>query len=377
MNPSRVYLLRARGETGEDIAAGLGRLLERSGVGKVAKKGELVAVKLHFGESNETGHVRPRFVRRIVSWLARAELRPFLCDANTLYRGTRGDSVAHLRTAAEHGFTYGAVGAPILIGDGLRGTSEARLPVDGAHVTGGAAIGAEFVKADGMVSVAHFKGHELSGFGGAIKNVGMGCASRAGKLEMHSTTKPYVRSGCVACGICASWCPVEAITVGEKAEIDVETCIGCGECIAVCPEKAIGIRWNESTEVFQMKMVEYLEAVVGAKRGRIAYVNFVTDVHPLCDCYGAAKVPIVDDIGVLASPDPVAIDQASYDLVNGAPAAVKSELSENYREGADKFRDLHPDVDPTVQLRYAEKRGLGTRDYELVEIEESARSSAG
>lgn len=376
MTRSRVYLLRISGETGEDIAERLELLLDRSGVGEIASAGEVVAIKLHFGESNETGHVRPRFVRRIATWLARRGTRPFLCDTNTLYRGTRSDTVAHLRAAAEHGFTYGAVGAPIVIADGLRGTSEVRLPARGTHVRD-AMIAADLAKADSLLSVAHFKGHELSGFGGAIKNVGMGCASRAGKLEMHSTTKPYVRSSCIACGICATWCPVDAITVTAKAEIDGETCIGCGECIAVCPEKAIGIRWNESTETFQMKMVEYLEALARAKRGRVAYVNFITDVHPLCDCYGSAKVPIIDDIGVVASLDPVAIDQASYDLVNEAPVTPKSDLSENYRDGGDKFRDLHPDVDPTVQLRYAEELGLGTRDYELIEIEESARSSAG
>ncbi len=373
---SRVYLLRIIDGGGDDIAARLDLLLDRSGLGSIAAANELVAIKLHFGESAETGHVKPRFVRRVVSWLARQGSVPFLTDTNTLYRGTRSDSVHHLRTAAEHGFTYSAVGAPVVIADGLRGTQEVRVPLEGG-VLKEAAIGVELVKADSILVLTHFKGHELSGFGGAIKNLGMGGASRAGKLEQHSTTKPYVRASCIACGICATWCPADAIAVGEKAEIDEAKCIGCGECIAVCPEKAVGIRWNENTDAFQRKMVEYSKAVASLKPGRVGYVNFITDVHPLCDCYGTAKVPIVPDIGVVASVDPIAIDQASYDLVNAAPTTAESSLSDGYRSGEDKFRDLHPEVDPTVQLRHGEEIGLGTRNYELIEIAESARSSVG
>jgi len=364
---SPVHFLRATSGGSDDILARLDLLLGQSGIGVAAAAGSIVAVKMHFGESTETGHVRPRFVRRIVAWLLKRDTRPFLTDCNTLYRGTRGDSVAHLRTAAEHGYTYSATGAPVVIADGLHGTARTRLPVNGKYVRE-ASFGSDLVKADGILSLAHFKGHEVSGFGGALKNVGMGGAARAGKLEQHSTTKPYVRPSCTACGVCAAWCPADAIAVAEKATIDPERCIGCAECIAVCPEKAVSIHWNESADIFQRKMVEYVRAIATAKPGGLAYVNFITDVHPLCDCYGAAKVPIVPDIGVVASLDPVAIDQASFDLVNAAPAAKGSELSQNYRRGEDKFRDLHPEVDPTEQLRYGEELGLGTRDYELVEI---------
>jgi uncharacterized Fe-S center protein len=333
----------------------------------VVGPGELVAVKLHFGESAVTGHVRPRFMRRIVGWLQRQGASPFLTDTNTLYRGARADTVSHLRAAAEHGFTFQALGAPVVIAGGLRGTDEVVVPTGGELVPH-APIAPEFVRADSVLAVTHFKGHEVTGFGGTLKNLGMGCASRAGKLDMHSTTKPFVRPSCTACGVCASWCPEDAITVGESAVIDDEKCIGCAECIAVCPEKAVGIRWNESTDTCQMKMVEYAGAVVQAKPGRVGYINFITDVHPVCDCYGTEKVAIVPDIGVVASLDPVAIDSASYDLVNEAPVASDAELSDGYHVGSDKFRDLHPDVDPTVQLRHAEELGLGTRDYELIEI---------
>jgi len=350
----------------DDIAARLEALLDESSLSGVVAPGELVAVKMHFGESRVTGHVRPRFMRRVVVWLQKQGASPFLTDTNTLYRGSRADTVSHLRTAAEHGFTFQALGAPVVISGGLRGTTETVVPVQGRFVTN-AALGPEFVKADALLSVAHFKGHEVTGFGGTLKNLGMGCASRAGKLDMHSTTRPYVKPSCTACGVCASWCPEDAITVGETAVIDDGKCIGCAECIAVCPTKAVGIRWNESTDRCQMKMVEYAYAVVAAKRGRAGYVNFITDVHPVCDCFGTEKVSIVPDIGVVASLDPVAIDQAAYDLVNEAPAA-DGELSDGYRAGSDKFRDLHADVDPTVQLRHAEELGLGTRNYELIEI---------
>ena len=366
---SRVYLLNSGAAGGDGIAAGIEDLLERSGVGSAILEGDITAVKMHFGESSVTGHVRPRFVKRIVSWLVKRGARPFVTDTNTLYRGARSDSVAHLHAAAEHGFTHQALGAPVMIADGMHGTSEIKLAAPG-ELVGSAPFASELVKADSILSLAHFKGHELSGFGGAIKNLGMGGAARAGKLDQHSTTKPYVRDGCVACGTCARWCPVDAITVEEEASIDESTCIGCGECIAVCPEKCVGIRWNESTDIFQRKMVEYLGAIAGVKTDRIAYVNFITDVHPVCDCYGTAKVAIVPDIGVTASLDPVAIDQASYDLVNAAPAAGGSELSSGYRRGEDKFSDLHKDVDPTVQLRYAEKLGLGTRDYDIVDVKD-------
>lgn len=373
---SKVYFLRLNHRGSDDLLARLESLLDASGLTSAVSPRGIVAVKMHFGESNECGHVRPRFIRRIVAWLAKNGARPFVTDTNTLYRGARSDTVAHLRTAAEHGFTLSAVGAPIVIADGLRGTTEVKVPVQGAFVRD-AAIGSELMKADAILSVAHFKGHELSGFGGAIKNLGMGGASRAGKLEMHSTTRPHVRSGCVACGTCATWCPADAILVEAVARIDASRCIGCGECLAVCPEKVIGFAWDVSTDVFQRKMVEYALAIARAKRGRIGCVNFLTDVHPVCDCYGTAKTAIVPDIGVLASLDPVAIDQASYDLVNDAPTVKESGLSASYRSGGDKFRDLHQSVDPTVQLRYGEEVGLGTRNYELIEIPEGARSSVG
>lgn len=327
-----------------------------------------MAVKMHFGESKVTGHVRPRFMKRIVAWLQKQGASPFLTDTNTLYRGSRADTVSHLRAAAEHGFTHQAIGAPVVISGGLRGTTETLVGVNGRLVAI-APIGPEFVKADALLSVAHFKGHEVTGFGGTLKNLGMGCASRAGKLDMHSSTKPYVRPSCVACGVCVSWCPEDAIVVGETAVIDDSKCIGCAECIAVCPTKSVGIRWNESTDTCQMKMVEYAAAALANKSGRAGFISFITDVHPVCDCYGTEKTSIVPDIGVVASLDPVAIDQAAYDLVNEAPVAEAAELSDGYHAGSDKFRDLHPDVDPTVQLKHAEELGLGTRDYELIETE--------
>jgi uncharacterized Fe-S center protein len=359
--------MRQVSESGDEIAEKLPQLLDASGIAGSFSERELVAIKMHFGESRVTGHVRPHFARRVVGWIQKQGGSPFLSDTNTLYRGARADSISHLRAAAEHGFTFQAMGAPVIIAGGLRGTTETVVPINGEFVRS-APVAPEYVKADALLALTHFKGHELTGFGGALKNLGMGCASRAGKLDMHSTTRPYVRPSCVACGVCATWCPEDAITVGERAEIDDAKCIGCAECIAVCPEGAVGIRWNESTDTCQSKMVEYASAVLASKKGRAGFVSFVTNVHPVCDCYGTEKVSIVADIGVLAGLDPVAIDQAAYDLVNEAAPAPKGGLSDGYVVGSDKFRDLHPDVDPTVQLRHAEKLGLGTRDYDLTEV---------
>jgi uncharacterized Fe-S center protein len=218
--------------------------------------------------------------------------------------------------------------------------------------------------------VAHFKGHELTGFGGTLKNLGMGCAARQGKLKQHSNVSPKVkRKDCVSCGRCISWCPGEAISfVEEKAKIDLKKCIGCGECIMVCPEGVIQINWNETIEVFQEKMVEYSLSALKGKEKKSIFLNFLTDISPACDCYGHADRPIVADIGILGSLDPVAVDQASADMVNAEEGLKNSALRSSHKRGQDKFRDLYPNVDWEIQLNYAQKLGMGNREYELVKI---------
>jgi hypothetical protein len=329
----------------------------------------LVAVKLHFGETGNTAYVQPVFVRQVVDKIKEAGGSPFLTDANTLYVGTRSDSVSHLRTAILNGFTYAVVDAPLIIADGLRGGYEKAVKVDMKRFKK-VYIGAEIVRADTIVSVAHFKGHELSGFGGTIKNVGMGSASRKGKLAQHSTVSPKVKGKkCVGCGDCVSHCAQEAISlVKEKAKIDQKKCVGCGECILICPNEAIQIQWNQQIPVFLENMVEYTAGVLKGKEDTATFLNFITQVSPACDCYPHNDAPIVPDIGIVASTDPVAIDQASADLVNNAEGLRSSCLTKNFKPGKDKFRALYPKVDWEIQLEYAEAVGLGTRNYELIKI---------
>jgi uncharacterized protein len=365
--PSTVYFMDLITTFRENRLQRIGRLLDRVPFKKPLSKKNLVAVKIHFGEKGNTAFVKPLYVRPIIDKIREWGGKPFLTDANTLYVGTRSDSVSHLQTALENGFSFTTVGAPLIIADGIKGTSARRVSIHQKHFDQ-VSLAADIVDADALVSVAHFKGHELSGFGGTLKNLGMGCASREGKMSQHSQTAPKVtRKKCMGCGECLGHCAQEAIVLDEKkAWIDPGKCVGCGECILICPQEAIRIRWNPSVMIFQQKMVEYTLGVLKGKEGRAVFFNFLTDISPACDCYDHSDRPIVRDIGILASTDPVAIDQASVDLVNNEPGHKDSALTKNHKSGEDKFRGVYPKVDWEVQLRYAEEIGLGTRKYELI-----------
>ena len=366
---SQVFFYDLRTDARESFTARLHRLLDKVSIASSIKEKEPVAVKLHFGEKGNTAFIRPIFLRDIVQKICACGGRPFLTDANTLYRGERSEAVSHLRLAIEHGFGFATIGAPLIIADGLRGNSCQGIQIAGKHFSE-VYIGAEIVQADALVSVAHFKCHELTGFGGTLKNLGMGCAARQGKLSQHSNVSPKVkRKSCTACGRCITRCPVEAIAlVNEKAKINLEKCIGCAECITICPEGAVQIKWNETIEIFQQKMVEYAWGVLKGKAHKSVFLNFITDVSPACDCYGHADRPIVPDIGIVASRDPVAIDQASADLVNAEQGLENTALKTSHAGGRDKFRDIYPQVDWEIQLNYASRLGLGKREYELVKI---------
>ena len=366
---STVYFCDLKATIKENLVAKLGRLVKTAGLAQVVGKRDLTAVKLHFGEKGNTAFIRPVFIRKIVDEIVAAGGRPFLTDANTLYAGTRSDAASHLTTATENGFAYAVVGAPIVIADGLRGKTETAVDVklkqfDEVY------IGTEVAEADAFVSVAHFKGHELSGFGGTIKNVGMGCASRRGKMAQHSTLSPAVKKKkCIGCGECVPHCAQAALSLVEKkAVLDSDACIGCGECILACPNGAIQIQWNQDIPAFLENMVEYTAGVLKNKKGKTLFINFITDVSPACDCYPYNDTPIVRDIGILASTDPVAIDQAAVDLVNSEPALPDADMKTNRGPGEDKFRGIYPDVDWAHQLAYAESIGLGKRKYKLVKI---------
>ncbi|MDW7710291.1 MAG: DUF362 domain-containing protein [Deferrisomatales bacterium] len=368
MKVSEVFYADLRTSPRKSLLDKVEELLHASGAPARVKRGDLVAVKLHFGEKGNTAFLRPIFVRRVVDVLKGLGAKPFLTDTNTLYVGSRGQAVSHLETAIQNGFDYAVVGAPLIIADGLRGSTSVRVDIGGKRLTH-VLLGAEIAHADAVVGLAHFKGHELSGFGGCLKNLGMGCAAREGKLAQHSTVAPKVKKKlCVACGECVRWCAQGAIAVGEVAFIDTERCVGCGECILTCPEGAIQIQWNEGPEAMQEKMAEHALGVLKDKRHKSLFLNFATQVSPACDCYGHNDAPIVGDVGILSSTDPVALDQACVDLVNAKPGNEGTALATNRAPGEDKFRGVYPKIDWSVQLRHAEEIGLGSRTYRLRNI---------
>jgi len=371
MAVSTVYFCDLRTSMKENLPSKLKRLMETAGLNRVVAPRNLVAIKLHFGEKGNAAFIRPILIRPIVDAVRDLKASAFLTDANTLYAGTRGNSISHLITAMENGFAYPVVNAPLIIADGIRGASLAEVRID-QEVIKTAFIGKEIVEADALISAAHFKGHELSGFGGAIKNVGMGCASRKGKLEQHSDLSPKVKEKkCVGCGECVDHCAQKAISLNEKrkkAFIAPKKCIGCGECILICPNGAIDIQWNADIAVFQKKMAEYTWAVLKGKREKAFFLNFLTDISPACDCYGHNDAPLVPDIGIVASRDPVAIDQASADLVNQQTGNAGSCLKTSRGPGEDKFKGVYPRIDWSVQLAHGEEIGLGSRKYKLVAI---------
>ncbi len=367
--PSQVYFTDLRTSFRHNLMDKLVMLMDSAGVTDIVSPRNLVALKLHFGEKGNAAFIRPLFIRQIVDKVKDLGASPFLTDTNTLYAGSRGNSISHLTTSIENGFAYSVVNAPIIIADGIRGASVSTVNID-QEIIKTAYLGKEIVASDALISIAHFKGHELSGFGGTIKNLGMGCASRKGKLEQHSGLAPKVkRKKCIGCGECINHCAQDAISLKEKkATIDSQKCVGCGECILICPNGLIDIKWGVDMETFQKKMVEYSSAVLKGKQGKSLFLNFLTNISPACDCYGHNDAAIVHDIGILASRDPVAIDQASVDLVNRMPASDHSCIKNSRAPGEDKFRDIYPNIDWLVQLEHAENIGLGSRDYELITV---------
>lgn len=365
---AKVYFADLRADTRRNLFDKLDGLLDAVGLSERFKRGHLVAIKLHFGEKGNAAFISPVFVRAVVDRIKETDAEPFITDTNTLYVGSRANSASHLRTAIENGFAYAVVNAPLIIADGLRGEAGVRVKTGGPRFSE-VVIASEIAHADGLVVMTHFKCHEMTGFGGALKNIGMGCAAREGKLAQHSNCAPKVDpSGCTACGECGLHCPADAIEIGAVAVINEKLCIGCGHCIAACPEATIDVRWDETTSGLQEKMVEYASAAVRGKEGRCVYISFIQRVSPACDCYGHNDAPIVPDIGILASVDPVAIDQACADLVNAAQGFSDTALTSGHEPGGDKFRGVHPSVDWSVQLDCAQNAGLGTRQYILEKI---------
>lgn len=354
---SKVYLIRvSEGEAVPAVAAKLKRLLGESRVLDFIRPNTKVALKMHFGEDGNTGFVRPEYLRVVCAEISDKKANPSVADTNTLYKGRRTNSADHMALAAEHGFSRESIGAEVVVPDDNQKENNIDVQI-GQEFIKSAKLARFFVVADALIGVSHFKGHIMTGFGGALKNLGMGCAARVGKLQQHSNISPIVyQDKCTGCGECAKSCPVDAITIeNNKSVISSLKCIGCATCIAVCPFMAIDVPWASGADTIQQKMIEYTSAVMKNKKGKLGFLNFAVKITKECDCLAKDDPRVAPDIGILASDDPVSIDKASLDLVNEAC-------------GRDIFREMHPERDGMIQLKYAEQLGLGSLGYELIEI---------
>ena len=374
MEPSKVYFTDMRARPGTNLQQKLERLVRAAGIGDIDFADKYVAIKLHFGEPGNLSFLRPNWAKTVADVVKSLGGKPFLTDCNTLYVGRRKNALDHLDAAAENGFSPLSTGCQVIIADGLKGTDEVAVPVAGGEYVKEAKISRAVMDADVFISLAHFKGHESTGFGGAIKNIGMGCGSRAGKMEMHCAGKPEVdKEKCRGCHMCARNCAHGAISFDEnrRASIDHTKCVGCGRCLGVCNFDAIHNPNNAANDELNCRMAEYAKAVVD---GRPAFsINIVTQVSPFCDCHAENDTAIIPDVGMFASFDPVALDQACADACNAMPVLPGSLLDERlHAEGAcdhhDHFTNTSPETDWRTCLAHGEKIGLGRRAYELVTV---------
>ncbi|MDR1671997.1 MAG: DUF362 domain-containing protein [Bacteroidales bacterium] len=369
---SKVYFTNLRTKPGRNLLDKLEILVKKAGIEQIDFKGKFTAVKIHFGEPGNLAYIRPNYAARLVKFLQSKQAKVFLTDANTLYSGRRSNGVDHFQSAMENGFNPIAVPCPVLIADGLKAVEYREVPVSKGSYCKTAKIGSAIADADIIVSMNHFKGHEMTGFGGALKNLGMGSASAGGKMELHSSSKPVIKEeACTSCGQCIKYCASQAIAfnAGKKATIDDRKCIGCGQCVAVCQFEAAQVVMDAISDHINCKIAEYALAVVEGKPH--FHVSFIMNVSPLCDCWDVNDAAIVPDLGMLASFDPVALDKACADTVTQAAALTGSSL-DVYQghdlHGEDKFKHLHPKTNWRSQLEHGEKIGLGSMTYELVTV---------
>ena len=367
---SKVYFADLRADVHENLQQKLTRLMKTAGMGDIDFQDKFVAIKLHFGEPGNLAFLRPNWARTVADFVKERGGKPFLTDCNTLYVGGRKNALDHMDSAMLNGFNPMTTGCQIIIGDGLKGSDEVEVPVVGGEYVENAKIGRAVMDADVFISLTHFKGHEEAGFGGCLKNIGMGCGSRAGKMEQHNAGKPHVaEKHCIGCGQCRKICAHGApIIENGKAHIDHDKCVGCGRCIAVCPKDAVRIDWDESTINLNCKIAEYTKAVVDGRP--CFHISLVIDVSPNCDCRPENDMAIVPNVGMFASFDPVALDMACVDAVN-AQTPLRGSAADDAHAKAhvhDHFQRLHPDTNWRSCLEHGEKIGIGTREYELIKI---------
>ena len=372
MEKAKVYFTDFRTELDVSQGVKLQRLCRRAGIGNIDFEGKFVAIKMHFGELGNFSYLRPNYVKAVADLIRELGGRPFLTDCSTLYPGSRKNAVDHLYNAEVNGFNSVTTGCYVIIADGLKGLDEAEVTVPNGEYCRTALIGRALYDADVIVSLSHFKGHELTGFGGAVKNIGMGGGSRAGKMMQHNDGKPAVDPElCRGCRRCARECGSDAISYESgKAVINTEICKGCGRCIGACAFDAIHATDDSAVESLCCKMAEYAAAVVSGKPA--FHVSLIMDVSPNCDCHGENDAPILPNLGMLASFDPVALDQACADLCLAAEPIRNSQLGDNLAADGphhhDHFIDNHPDSRWEETLAHGEKIGMGTREYGLIRI---------
>lgn len=373
MEKSKVYFTDFRTHVGVSLTEKLQRLIKKAGITDIDMDGKFVAIKMHFGELGNLSYLRPNYAKAVADVVKECGGKPFLTDCNTLYPGSRKNALEHLDCANINGFNTITTGCQIIIGDGLRGTDDITVPVRNGEYCKEAYIGRAVMDADIFISLTHFKGHESTGFGGAIKNIGMGCGSRAGKMQQHNSGKPIVHDDlCRGCRRCAKECGSDAIAYENgKAVINQDICKGCGRCIGACAFDAIENQNWDANEILGRKMAEYSQAVCDGRP--TFHISLVRDISPNCDCHGENDAPILPDVGIFASFDPVALDQACVDACLHATPMPNSQLSDNladphWHHHHDNFLDSNPNVRWKETLEHAEKIGLGTREYELINM---------
>ena len=376
MEKAKVYFTDFRTPYGGDTMPGkLKKLIRKAGIAQLNLEGQFVAIKIHFGELGNVSYLRPNYARAVVDVVKELGGKPFLTDCNTLYPGSRKNALEHLYCAWENGFTPLTVGCPILIGDGLKGTDDIEVPVQGGEYVKKAKIGRAVMDADVIISLTHFKGHETTGFGGALKNLGMGCGSRAGKKEQHNNGKAYVQQEiCRGCRRCMRECANNGLVFDpetRKMHVDKEHCVGCGRCVGACNFDAIDFEDPNSNQMLNYRIAEYAKAVVDGRPQ--FHISLVMDISPNCDCHVENDAPILPDVGMFASFDPLALDQACVDACMKCEPLPNSQLGEHMRDPHfvdhhDHFTNSTPESEWQSCLSHAEKIGLGTRDYELIRL---------
>lgn len=363
---------------GESMPAKLKRLARRAGIADIDMDGKFVAIKMHFGELGNISYLRPNYAKAVADLVKELGGKPFLTDCNTMYPGFRKNALEHLECAWENGFTPLSVGCPVIIGDGLKGTDDIAVPVEGGEYTKEALIGRAIMDADVFISLTHFKGHEMTGFGGTIKNIGMGCGSRAGKKDQHSAGKAMIyEDKCRGCRRCQKECANGGLVYDaekRKMHIDETHCVGCGRCLGACNFDAIDFVQDQALSILNAKMAEYTKAVVSGRDS--FHISLIVDVSPYCDCHPENDAPILPDLGMFASKDPLALDQACVDACLAAEPLPNSVLGDHLHDESfhhhhhdhhhDHFRNTTPESEWETQLTHGEKIGLGSREYELI-----------